>query len=146
MFAPTLWNDNFFDVFDDAFRNNFMTGKSLYGHRGENLMKTDVRETEKNYELDVDLPGFKKEDVSVQLDKGYLTISAGRKITKEEKDKKGSYLRQERYEGACSRSFYVGDGVRREDITAKMEDGILSLSFPKKPAEIPAQDRYIQIQ
>ena len=146
MFAPTLWNDNFFDVFDDAFRNNFMTGKSLYGHRGENLMKTDVRETEKNYELDVDLPGFKKEDVSVQLDKGYLTISAGRKITKEEKDKKGSYLRQERYEGACSRSFYVGDGVRREDIIAKMEDGILSLSFPKKPAEIPAQDRYIQIQ
>ncbi len=95
-------------------------------------MKTDVRETDGAYELDVDLPGFKKEEVSVTLKDGYLTISASKGLDKDETDKKGRYIRQERYAGACSRSFYVGEGVESKDVSAKFEDGILALSLPKQ--------------
>ena len=132
---PSIFGENLFDeFFDDSFmrlpawggRNN-----PLYGKRAKNLMKTDVRETESSYELDVDLPGFKKEEVSVDLKDGYLTISAAKGLDKDESDKKGKYIRQERYAGACSRSFYVGD-VQPEDVSAKYEDGILKLSMPKQ--------------
>ena len=97
-------------------------------------MKTDVRETENQYELSVDLPGFKKDEIQVELENGYLTISASKGLNKDEKDKKGQYIRQERYAGSMQRSFYVGDAVTQEDIKAKYEDGILRLSIPKKEA------------
>ena len=94
-------------------------------------MKTDVRETEGTYELDVDLPGFTKDEVNVELKNGYLTIQASKGLDKEQSDKKGKYIRQERYAGACSRTFYVGEDVEPEDVTAKFENGILQLSIPK---------------
>lgn len=109
----------------------------LYGKHAKNLMKTDVRETDDTYEVDVDLPGFKKDEIQVDLKNGYLTISAAKGLDKAEEDKKGKYIRQERYAGVCSRSFYVGD-VEPEDVSAKYEDGILKLSLPKQPKkELP---------
>ena len=131
---PSIFGENLFDeFFDDNFGMVPMwNGRNpLYGKHAKNLMKTDVRETEDSYELDIDLPGFKKDEISVDLEDGYLTIRAAKGLDKDEKDKKGKYIRQERYAGACSRSFYVGD-VKPEDVSAKYEDGILKLSMPKQ--------------
>ena len=131
---PSIFGENLFDEFFD---NNFgmfpmWNGRNpLYGKHAKNLMKTDVRETENTYEVDIDLPGFKKDEISVDLKDGYLSISAAKGLDKDEKDKKGRYIRQERYAGACSRSFYVGD-VKPEDVSAKYEDGILKISVPKE--------------
>ena len=94
-------------------------------------MKTDVRETDNSYELDVDLPGFKKDEINVEIADGYLTIQASKGLDKDQQDKDGKYIRQERYAGSCSRSFYIGEDVPVEDISAKYEDGILRLSVPK---------------
>ena len=130
---PSIFSEN---LFDDFFNDNFgmfpvwNERSPLYGKRAKNLMKTDVRETEDTYELDIDLPGFKKDEVTVDLKDGCLTISAAKGLDKEEQDKKGRYIRQERYAGACSRSFYVGD-VESKDVTAKYESGILTLTLPK---------------
>ena len=130
--------------FDDDFwgRRN-----PLYGKNAKRMMKTDIRETDGSYELDVDLPGFKKDEIKASLENGYLTISAAKGLDKDEKDKDGKYIRQERYAGAMSRSFYVGDEVTQEDIKAKYEDGILKLSIPKKEKK-PAveQDNHIAIE
>ena len=109
-------------------------------------MKTDVRETNDAYELDIDLPGFKKENITAELKDGYLTITANKGLDKDEKDKEGKYIRQERYSGTCARTFYVGDGVTQEDIHAKFEDGILKLSVPKKDAKAVEQKKYISIE
>ena len=133
---PAIFNENLFDnFFDDDFTMPSVFGgmnDALYGKHAKNIMKTDVRETDNTYELDIDLPGFKKEDVSLKLDSGYLTISAAKGLEKDEKEKKdGKYIRRERYEGQCSRSFYVGDGVQAKDVSAKFEDGILKVSVPK---------------
>ena len=131
---PSIFGENLFDeFFDDNFGMLPMwNGRNpLYGKHAKNLMKTDVRETEDTYEVDIDLPGFKKDEISVDLEDGYLTIRAAKGLDKDEKDKKGKYIRQERYAGACSRSFYVGD-VKAEDVSAKYEDGILKLSMPKQ--------------
>ncbi|HIY22471.1 MAG TPA: Hsp20/alpha crystallin family protein [Candidatus Flavonifractor merdigallinarum] len=131
---PSLFSENLFDeFFDDNFGMFPMwNGRNpLYGKRAKNLMKTDVRETDDTYEVDVDLPGFKKDEINVDLKDGYLTISAAKGLDKDEKDQKGRYIRQERYAGSCSRSFYVGD-VKPEDVSAKYEDGILKLSMPKQ--------------
>ena len=107
------------------------------------MMKTDIRETDGSYELDVDLPGFKKDEIKVQLKDGYLTLSAAKGLDKDEQDKKGNYIRRERYAGTLSRSFYVGDAVSEEDIHAKYEDGILKLSVPKKtPKAVEEKDGY----
>ena len=131
---PSIFSEN---LFDDFFNDNFgmfpvwNERNPLYGKRTKNLMKTDVRETEDSYELDIDLPGFKKDEINVDLKDGYLTISAAKGLDKDEKDKKGKYIRQERYAGACSRSFYVGD-VEPKDVSASYEDGILKLSMPKQ--------------
>ena len=130
---PSIFGENLFDdFFDDQFGMfpSWNGRDPLYGKRAKNLMKTDVRETDSTYELDMDLPGFKKDEISVDLQNGYLTIQAAKGLDKDEKDKKGRYIRQERYAGACSRSFYVGD-VNIQDISAKYEDGILRLSMPK---------------
>ena len=130
---PSIFGENLFDdFFSDPF--GMMVPQSrdlLYGKHGKNLMKTDVRETESSYELDIDLPGFKKDEVNVELKNGYLTIQAAKGLDKEEQDKKGKYIRQERYAGACSRSFFVGEAVKPEEVSAKYEDGILKLSVPK---------------
>ncbi len=138
---PSIFGENLFDDFfdDDFMRFPVWSGRSpLYGKHAKNLMKTDVRETENAYEVDIDLPGFKKDEISVELKDGYLTIRAAKGLDKDEKDKKGRYIRQERYAGACSRSFYVGD-VESKDISAKYEDGILKLTLPKvEKKELPS--------
>ena len=109
-------------------------------------MKYDVLESDKWYELIVDLPGFKKDEVQVQLKDGYLTISAAKGLDKDEEDKKGNYIRRERYAGSTSRSFYVGNGVKNEDVHAKFENGVLRLSIPKKAAEEIEADKYVSIE
>ena len=109
-------------------------------------MKTDVRETESTYELDIDMPGFKKDEIKAQVENGYLTISAAKSLDKSEKDKKGRYIRKERYAGQCSRSFYVGDDVKEKDIAAKFEDGILKLSIPKNEIKKLPNDHSIRIE
>ena len=140
MFYPKLFNDDFFDDFFEfpRFRAADNTERKLYGTRTGALMKTDIRDKDGNYELDIDLPGFKKDEISLTLDKGYLIVGAVKTVNEEEKDDKGTLLRQERYSGAMQRSFYVGDGIDENDVKAKFEDGVLSLSFPKeKEPEIP---------
>ena len=131
---PSIFGENLFDeFFNDDFMNFPVWGgrSPLYGKHAKNLMKTDVRETDSSYELDVDLPGFKKDEISVDLKDGYLTISAAKGLDKDEQDKKGKYIRQERYAGAMSRSFYVGE-VEPDQVSAKYEDGILKISLPKQ--------------
>ena len=132
---PSIFGENLFDDFFGRDFNLFpvMPGHDpLYGKHAKNLMKTDVRETDSSYELDIDLPGFKKDEVSVDLKDGYLTISAAKGLDKDESDKAGRYIRQERYAGTCSRNFYVGEGVEPKDVSAKFEDGILKLSLPRR--------------
>ena len=134
MLMPSIFGENLFN--DDWMDFGFPeVDKALYGKHANNVMKTDVKETDTGYEVDIDLPGFKKDEINAQLDNGYLTISAAKGLDKDEKDKKGKYIRKERYAGAMSRSFYVGEGITQEDIKAKYEDGILRLSVPKKAAE-----------
>ena len=149
MMMPSIFGENLFDDFMDGF--SFPTfpnvDKELYGKHAKNLMKTDVKETENAYEIDIDLPGFKKDEIKVQLKDGYLTLSAAKGLDKDAKDKEGNYIRRERYAGSMSRSFYVGDGVKEEDIHAKYEDGILKLSLPKKaPKAVEEKDGYIAIE
>ena len=136
MMMPSIFNDT---LFDDFFRFPFYNDKDehrmekkLYGHRVHNLMKTDIRETDTNYELAIDLPGFKKDEIHIELKNGYLTISAAKGLDKDEKAPEGKYIRQERYTGACSRSFYVGTDLQPKDVSAKFTDGILELTFPKE--------------
>ncbi len=148
MMLPTIFGENLFDDFmDDAFERNFFSGRNpLYGKHSKNLMKTDVKETETGYELDIDLPGFKKDEISAHLEDGYLTVSAAKGVDKDEKDNEGRYIRRERYSGSMTRSFYVGSGVTEEDIKAKYEDGILSLSIPKKDPKAVEAKKYIAIE
>lgn len=132
---PSIFGENLFDeFFDDDFPMIPMRSirNPLYGKNAKNLMKTDVRETDNTYKLDVDLPGFKKDEVQLDLKDGYLTISAAKGLDKDQEDKKGKYIRQERYAGACSRSFFVGEGIEPRDVSAKFEDGILRVSLPKR--------------
>ena len=129
------------------FNDEFWGKKNpLYGKHAQNMMKTDIRETDGSYELDVDLPGFKKDEVQVQLKDGYLTISAAKGLDKDEQDKRGNYIRRERYAGSTSRSFYVGDGVKNDEVHAKFENGVLKLSIPKKAAQEIEADKYISIE
>ncbi len=131
---PSIFGEN---LFDDFFADPFGMmapvhgNEALYGKHARNLMKTDVRELDNTYELDVDLPGFKKDEITVDLKNGYLTIGASKGLDRDQQDENGKYIRRERYAGVCSRSFYVGSSVRPEDIGAKYEDGILKLSVPK---------------
>ncbi len=132
---PSIFGENLFDeFFDDDFPMIPMRSirNPLYGKNAKNLMKTDVRETDNTYELDIDLPGFKKDEVQLDLKDGYLTISAAKGLDKDQEDKKGKYIRQERYAGACSRSFFVGEEIEPRDVSAKFEDGILRVSLPKR--------------
>ena len=145
---PSIFGENLFDdFFSDPFGMMVSQGRDpLYGKHAKNLMKTDVRETEGTYELDVDLPGFTKDEVNLELKNGYLTIQAAKGLDKDQTDKKGKYIRQERYAGACSRSFYVGDAVEPEDVSAKFEDGILTISVPKNVKKQLPKNSAISIQ
>ena len=145
MLMPSIFGE---DLFDDFM--GYPAGRQAAANaypQVKDMMKTDIRDVDGNYELDIDLPGFKKEDVKIQLKDGYLTLSAAKGLDKDEQDKKGNYIRRERYAGTLSRSFYVGDAVSEEDIHAKYEDGILKLSVPKKaPKAVEEKDGYIAIE
>ena len=133
LFTPSIFNDNLVDdVIDDLTNNWFTAPVAPVYNRMQNMMRTDIRENDNNYEMDVELPGFDKNDLTLSLKDGYLTISAKRDDNKEEKDKNGKLIRQERYSGSAERSFYVGDDITEEDVKAKFENGILKLCIPKK--------------
>ena len=131
MLMPSIFGDNLFD--------DFMNGFSFGGSRGESplggLMKTDIRDTSQGYELDIDMPGFKKEDIRAELKDGYLTIRAQTNGERDEKDDNGRYIRRERYSGSCQRSFYVGEDITQEDVHAAFENGVLKLTVPKKEVQ-----------
>ena len=139
MLMPSIFGENLFDDLFDSFpfydNATKDVEKKLYGRHAHNVMKTDIKETDDGYELIVDLPGFKKEDVKLDLDNGYLTISAQRNEELDDKDNEGRYIRQERATGSCARSFYVGKELEPKDISAKFENGILTLHLPKAEAK-----------
>lgn len=154
---PALF-ENTFNLLDDTFRNPWFLDrdmknveKKLYGDRAKNLMSTDIRETDDNYEMIIDLPGFKKEEIAVKLDNGYLVIAAEKGLEKDEVEdekakKEGRYIRRERYTGAVQRSFYVGGHLTKEDIKGKFEHGILTLDIPKKVPEKIENNKFITIE
>ena len=151
MLMPSIFGENLFDDWFDEFpflNDNAMKDveKKLYGKKAGRIMKTDIKEKDNGYELEIDLPGFTKDEIKASLENGYLKISAAKRLDKDEKDKKGKYIRKERYAGAMSRSFYVGEGITQEDIKAKYEDGILRLSVPKKEAKAVEDKKYIAIE
>lgn len=147
MMMPSIFGENLFDDFMDfPFDREFFGRRPLYGNSEKNIMKTDVKETDNAYELDIDLPGFKKDEVTAKLENGYLTISATKGMNKDEQNKEGKYIRRERYAGAMSRSFYIGENVQQEDIHAKFEDGILKLTVPKENPKKVGEKKYISIE
>lgn len=153
MMMPSIFNENLFDDFMSDFpffddRDLRRTERKLYGHRAKQLMKTDIKETDDAYEVEMDLPGFRKEDIKVSLENGYMTVSAEKGLDQNEKDEKtGRYLRRERYSGACERSFYVGDQLNEKDIKGQFKHGILKLLVPKKDmTSIEDQKTYIPIE
>ena len=151
---PSIFGESLFDdwmdfPFDGEFEKQFFPSKNpLYGKHAKNMMKTDVNEVDDHYEVDIDLPGFKKDEVKVALKDGYLTVSAAKGLDEEEDDRKtGRYIRRERYAGACERSFYVGEEVTQEDIKGEYKHGILKLFVPKKEAKPVSNDpKYITIE
>ena len=143
MFMPSIFGESLLDDLFD-FNQNHQSENKLYGDKAKNLMKIDVKENDHDFEIFVDLPGFKKEDLKLDLTDGYITISANK--TLEEEDKK-KYIRKERFYGSVSRSFYVGDSIKKEDIKAKFDNGVLTLSIPKvEPKEEKEQNNYIAIE
>ena len=142
MLRPIIFNDN---LFDDFFEFPFFDDRAerkLYGHNAKNIMKTDIKEHKDGYELEIDLPGFHKDEIQAELKDGYLTISAAKQLNQDEKEKEsGKYIRRERYSGSCQRSFYVGDEITQEDIKAEFKHGILRLFVPKKEAVPEVEQR-----
>lgn len=140
IFRENLWND----LMDFSFPE---FDRMIYGNRSEHVMRTDVKENEKGYEVDIELPGYKKEEVKAELKDGYLTVNALKEMNNDQKDENGKYVRRERYSGNMSRSFYVGENVTQEDIRAKFEDGILKLQIPKKEAKKQIEEKhYVTIE
>lgn len=137
MLMPSIFGEN---LIDDFF-NDFARPVARYTNATNCMMKTDIKETESSYELDIDLPGYKKEDIKAELKDGYMTISAQSSKNKDEKDENGKYIRRERYYGNCSRSFYVGEEITQEDIKAKFEDGILKVTVPKKEEKPQVEEK-----
>lgn len=150
LFGENFFNDNFFDDFMNPWADRFFRGPVLEDrrtHRGPQhpagrpgmhpfRMATDIKEVDGGYELDVELPGYKKEDVHVELENGNLTISASHEENNDEKDEKGNYIRRERRCGSCRRTFYVGENISNEDIKARFEDGVLKLAVPKEQPKV----------
>lgn len=144
MLMPSIFGEN---LFDDLMDFSFPRANRMFqSTESQGMMKTDVKETESGYEIDMELPGFKKEDIKAQLKNGYLTIQASQNTDNSQKDSDGKYIRRERFTGSVSRSFYVGENMTEEDIRAKFEDGILKLSLPKAEARKAEQTRYISIE
>ena len=134
MLLPSVFGENLFDEwfnFPD-FRDVDRTERKLYGKHADRLMKTDVHEHDDHYEVDIDLPGFSKDESDLELKEGYLTVSAAKGVDKDKTDRKGKVIRQERYAGAMQRSFYVGENLTEEDIKASFKNGVLSLNVAKK--------------
>ena len=144
---PSIFGENLFDdFFNGAFdRDFFNSGRELYGKHAKNLMKTDVHESADAYRIAIDLPGFSKDEVNVDLKNGYLTVSAAKGLDKDEEEKDGRYIRQERYAGACSRSFYVGN-VKPEEVKCKYESGVLTLTLPRKDKAVLENQSRIMIE
>ena len=138
MLYPRIFNENLFDDLMNFEWPDFPDiDRKLYGKHADRVMKTDVHEHDDQYEVDIDLPGSKKEEIHLGLENGYLTVGASKGVDKEEKTKKGKLIRQERYTGSMQRSFYVGEGLSEEDIKARFEDGVLKLTVPKKAPALP---------
>ena len=147
MLMPSIFGESLFDDwFDDFDRQMQHMDRRLYGRNAKREMKTDVREKEDGYEIDMDLPGFKKDQVELSLENGYLTVTANKGFDKDEKDDKGRMIRQERYAGSMQRSFYVGDNMTEEDVKARFEDGVLHLNLPKKDAKKVPEKKTICIE
>ena len=148
MLMPSIFGESLFDDWFDfpEFTDADRTEKRLYGRHADRLMKTDVHEMDDHYEMDIDLPGFKKDEITLELHKGNLIVSAAKGLDKDENDKKGRMIRQERYAGALQRSFYVGENLTEEDIRAKFEHGVLSLQIPKKDAPKVPEKKAILIE
>ena len=145
MMMPSVFGKDIFDDFMDDFGFPDVN-KELYGKHAKNVMKTDVRELEDGYEIIMDLPGFKKDEIEIMLENGYLNVSATKGLDKDESDKAGKYIRRERYAGSMSRSFYVGDDITHGDIHAKFENGILKLDVPKKEAKAVEAKKRVAIE
>ena len=149
MLMPSIFGESLFDDFDNLMNFSFPdVDKTLYGKHAKNMMKTDVKEKDNGYEVAIDLPGFKKDEIKVSLEDGYLTIEAAKGLDEDEQEKKtGKYIRKERYAGACQRSFYVGDNLTQEDIKGEFKHGILTLNVPKKEAKPAVEtNKYIAIE
>lgn len=147
MLLPSIFGENLLDDWMDFPRMDFPdVDRKLYGKNASHVMKTDVHEHEEGYEVDIDLPGFKKDEIHLDLENGYLSVNASKQLDKEEKNKKGKLIRQERYSGSMQRSFYVGENITEEDIKAKYEDGVLKLSVPKKEAKKIPEKKTIAIE
>ena len=144
IFAENLFDDWFNDF--PMYREFRNMDRQLYGKNAAREMKTDVHEHEDHFEVDIDLPGFKKDEITLTLENGYLTVGAAKGLDKDETDKKGKVIRQERYAGALQRSFYVGDALTEQDITAKFENGVLSLNVPKRDARKIPEKKVIMIE
>ena len=153
MLMPSIFGEDMFDdfmrdfpFFDENAGNKIE--KKLYGRHAKNMMKTDIKELEGGYELEIDLPGFTKDEVTAELKDGYLTISASKGLDKDEQEKEtGKYIRRERYAGACQRSFYVGEDITEQDIKAEFKHGILKLFVPKKEAAPKVENKkYVAIE
>ena len=149
MLLPSIFGNDLFDTFDNFLYPVFEVPttsnveKKLYGGHAGRIMKTDVREHETGYEIAVDLPGFKKDEIKLELKDGYLTVSAAKGLEENEKDKKtGKYIRRERYSGSMSRSYFVGEDMKQEDIKAKFEDGVLNISLPKKELQQKVEENH----
>ena len=144
---PSIFGENLFDDFMSDFpffddRDLRKTERKLYGHNAKRLMKTDIKETDSGFELEMDLPGFKKDEVQVELKDGYLVVSAEKGLDEDEKDKKsGKYLRRERYAGSCQRSYYVGKDTTEDDIKAHFEHGMLTVTVAKKEAKPAVEEK-----
>ena len=145
---PSIFGESLFDDWMDFPFRGFGTDveKKLYGKNAARVMKTDLKEHEDGYELSVDLPGFKKDQIQLQLSNGYLTVSAAKGIEEEDKDKKGRLVHQERFSGSMSRSYYVGENLEEEDIKARFENGVLTLDFPKVEQKKLPERKTIQIE
>lgn len=148
MLMPSIFREDLFDdlMNDFAFPSFSRADQELYGKHAKELMKTDVQETENDYIVDIDLPGFQKEDIQMQLENGYLTIRARKAVDKDEKTESGKYVRRERYTGSLSRSFYVGKNIQQEDIHPKYENGILTFRIPKLEKKVAEEKHYISIE
>ncbi len=133
MLTPRIFTENLFDdLFEDfPFRSLENVDRKLYGKHAGREMLTDVKEHENHYAVEIDLPGFKKDEINLELNEGYLTITASKGVDEEEENKQGRIVRQERYSGVMQRTYYVGDQMKAEDIKAKYEDGVLKLEIPK---------------